>query len=446
MSIKDRISAFERSSQRATPVTSAPSQTIPVATLADAGGTKQASLPARLPPIQARAQAGSSAAHWGSLSSDLPEGSSTALLKPPTSISRTLAAGSLTNNPSGWAENELEGLDAARHLSSPSPTRDRASKLLPDASNSPSASIQRSGSPMTTPSTSPTLGTSSSSVGSVNFQPNAASRPPPLPQRQTTQPPTNDSVAPASRPLPPLVAKPAHLARGRPPPAAVLTVHTSAPPSKPGDLISFSPIGPASSSPVAVENAESPRQTSRPGAPALPSRQSTVSSVASLPPPLPSRKPTLPAAATPPAAIRRRQPPPVPESANLSHTQPRAAGPSPSPLKAENVAASARYSALFTQLLALRRVAKMKRIMAGNDGGWPGAEERDGWLQSVVVRAVWNRSKLSPKNLRDIWCVLTASSFHRMKLTRLIPIPTGTLLRPTTRARSIGRASSAAWR
>lgn len=173
-----------------------------------------------------------------------------------------------------------------------------------------------------------------------------------------------------------------------------------------------------------------------PGPPALPSRKSTASSTSSLPPPLPARKPTLPA--PPPEAPPRRQPPFPPKRLDStpsfsSPSKPRPANPSVSRPPAPSEAATARYSALFTQLLALRRVAKIKLIMAGKAAGWASTDEREGWLQGVVVRDVWERSRLPSDVLRGIWCVLSSPSTLR-RLARPT-VPDLAPLRPPPRTR-----------
>jgi len=321
------------------------------------------------------------------------------------SISRALAADSLGGEEYGSprpVERTFKKPELVQRLPMASPRRDRTEV---SSSSSASSSVFP---PATSGSSS--MRDPSFPVRNTSALPDAVTRPPPLPQRQATLPQTLGFAVATARP-PPVAAKPAHLTKGQTPAASDLTLRTSALSSGggDGDMITFSPIGPASSSPTAFDNDELPRATPRPAPHALPSRQSTISSVASLPPPLPSRKPTIPIGAPPNAIVGRRQPPPPPKPSQPALIKRRSAGSTPSLSPTQTEEASERYSALFTQLLALRRVAKMKRIMAGNDGGWSGTEERDGWLQSAVVRAVWNQSKLSPQSLFRIWCVSARS-------------------------------------
>ena len=438
MSIRDRISAFERGGQpTAAAEASKPTSDVTSSRL---DGHSHAGTPANLAPARTRDRASSAASASGSMGSIVDSSGPKRSPAASTSISPTLAASSVNDSALAQSEEDLSNVQLAQRPGTFSSRRDRAeipSRLPPGSS---SASAPRPVSPPAVAAFASTLD-ARAFVGSTSARSGAASKAPPLPQRQVTLSQASSSAVPATR-LPPLAAKPAHLAKGRPSPTPDLTFRTTALPSGGDDMINFSPIGLASSSASAVNGNDSPRPTSRPAPPALPSRQSTVSSVSSLPPPLPSRKPTLPAAASPAA---QRQPPPPPKPSQPGQVRPGIAGSSPSPSSAQAEAASARYSALFTQLLALRRVAKMKRMMAGNDEGWTGTEERDGWLQGVVVRAVWNRSKLSPDTLREIWCALLCLCAFDLTLTGPLSPPAGMTSTRTARVRSTGRALSAAW-
>lgn len=64
-----------------------------------------------------------------------------------------------------------------------------------------------------------------------------------------------------------------------------------------------------------------------------------------------------------------------------------------------------RYSALFTQLLALRRVARIKLVMSGKLDESVAGQEQEDQLPGAVVRRIWDRSGLPAAVLREIWCV-----------------------------------------
>lgn len=64
-----------------------------------------------------------------------------------------------------------------------------------------------------------------------------------------------------------------------------------------------------------------------------------------------------------------------------------------------------RYSTLFTQLLALRRVARIKLVMSGELDESVAGQEKEDQLPGAVVRRIWDRSGLPAAVLREIWCV-----------------------------------------
>lgn len=346
---------------------------------------------------------------------------------------------------------------------------------------------------------------SSSSSSSSSFRPTSSRIPPP---------PASAAVLgiPAPRPAPPRTAKPPLQTRLQAPLAGT----SSSSSSSSTDLIAFSPIQPSpdgqrvppalpsrptpptsslttSSSPTsaAFQTIELASSTTT-VRPQLPPRSLSVNSLDVVsssrgpPPPLPQRPPTGSSEAVDvPYAARTRRMPPTPPKKPPGFSGAPSLKPRPSMINVSSggnasgsasavAEARARYTALFSKLVALRRVAAMQAALKGGEGvgassstgagasggklapaspGWKRASvsisssgsASQGKLDGVVVKAIWEKSRLDAETLSKIWCVRVLWTICPKASELLIPVPCtrplGPALTRTRTAPSVARHS-----